>query len=311
MNNNDSWCWNWDKEKNLYETNLMPLQIAFDKAISSIPPEQRLHLGGILIDDLWDTVYRKNAQTHAPILKGGLPPEISTGLLRHQKRRSSSNGSRPRPPAAPDAGLERLALLVHHNCVLKRQWHTSNAFEQALRTIMMRDSALIRGVIGSADHWGYLENKTVEPVDYIGRPIHWWTKEYWSIAHTNTKTKIDKNITTLKFKVKTIKIKLKQLSYKSLIPKFLKKKSFTSSSEARIKKTIVLTDAQKLDFRVAGQASTFLLQNEVANILMSRDFKTVDSAPVKLKITKPNVSPQFQMREKLAIEFLTSAKGQV
>jgi hypothetical protein len=311
MNNNDSWSWNWDKEKNLYETNLMPLQIAFDKAISSIPPEQRLHLGGILIDDLWDTVYRKNTQTSAPILKGGLPPETSTGLLRHQKRHSSSGGSRPQPPAKPNAGLERLALLVHHNCVLKRKWHTGSAFEQALSTIMMRDSALIRGVVGSADNWDYLANKTVEPVDYVGRPIYWWTEEYRSIVKASVKSKVKKKIASLKSKVKATKVKLKQLSWKSLVPKFLKKKPLVSPLGTRIKKTVALTEAQKLDFRVAGKEHTFLLKKELAN-LMNRDWEYPENEPVRLNVTMlKNINQKDQMREKLAIEFLTSARGQV
>lgn len=223
MNNlNEAWCHDWDKEKSLYEENLLPLQSAFKNALMKIPQEKRLQMGGMLIDDLWNNVY----QTHFPYqsMKNGERGELPTpnrSLLRHQRVRSSNhNGVTTKPQI--DDGMERLALLIHHNCVLKPKPNES-PFNQALRTVMMQNSGLIHGVIGSCNDWEYLENKQVEPVTYnafepanVSAPIKpikvpffsraRWAKSVPSTKFAKLKT-IWQKITNFKFSTKAIVLK--------------------------------------------------------------------------------------------------------
>ena len=223
MNNlNDAWCHNWDKEKSLYEENLRPLENAFKDALLKIPQEKRLQMGGMLIDDLWNDVYQKHFPCQSmKIGKKGELPATNRSLLRHQRVRSSNCNSVTTKPQIDD-GMERLALLIYHNCVLKPKPNES-AFNQALRTVMMQNSGLIHGVIGSCNDWEYLENKQVEPVTYnafepanVSAPIKpikvpFFSKARWSKSVPSTKfaklKTIWQKITNFKFSTKAIVLK--------------------------------------------------------------------------------------------------------
>lgn len=264
MNNNLE-SWGWDKEKALYETRLQPLRSHFQSTVKSIPPTQRLHLCGMFIDDLWDIVYRENLETSSPILKGGLP-NISTALL--------SQRSSPRTPKiyakSPTEAEERLALLVHHNCVLKPE--RQSAFQQALSTIMMR-SSLVGNVVGDIDGWEYLVNKEVERADYAGRKIPIWTKEYWQLVQHNTINK---------FKSSVYRIK-----------RFIQQKRYLVKNW-----NIRLWKNTKLDTEHNAHLYDYL---------DSQEFKNSSFAIKRRK----KAAEEFKLREKLAIEFLKNARGQV
>lgn len=174
--NNQSY--DWDKEmalykerlhneKSLYEENLIPLKRAFNEVLMKIPCDKRVKLGGVFIDEIWSEVYLKHLSTQPLKFENdGSAPDFCTSQLRPRRERACSPYyTNTFDNTNVDAKLERLALLVHHDCVLKPEPNES-AFKQVLRTIMMQGSPITQMVGTSGDDWDYLKNKSVEPVKY-------------------------------------------------------------------------------------------------------------------------------------------------
>lgn len=306
MNNlNDAWCHNWDKEKALYEENLQPLENAFKDALMKIPQEKRLQMGGMLIDDLWNDVYQK----HFPYQKvtigdDGKLPEINRSLLRHKRSRSGYYNSATGKPRV-DEGMERLALLIHHNCVLKPVHKNESAFSQTLRTVIMQNSSLIRQVIsGSPEDWGYLEHKYVEPVSYctpepvstVESPtkVPFFSKERWKKATV----KLSKSNKMVDASAALSKIMLGRI----LGERVQKDASLTKPTKKTfVQKVKSFKFSKKIDFNNLNPKKWF--KSQLAKF--SKPINKVQPVPTSWK------KSYNQEMEKTAIEFLKSARGQV
>lgn len=309
MNNlNESWCHDWDKEKSLYEENFLPLQSAFKNALMKIPQEKRLQMGGMLIDDLWNNVYQKHFPYQSvKIGERGELPAPNRSLLRHQRVRSSNyNGVTTKPQI--DAGMERLALLIHHNCVLKPKPNES-AFNQALRTVMMQNSGLIHGVIkGSYNDWEYLENKQVEPVTYnafepanVSAPIKPIKVPFFSKARWAKKTPAP---AAPKYQDDSILITNLNEFMKGRIVK-----GRIMPATELTKPKVKLTIWQKIkNFKFSPKQIVW--KNLNPKIWFKSQLAKF-SKPVDRVATPPFQTSYNQKREKIAIEFLKSARGQV
>lgn len=293
--------YDWDKEmalykeslhneKALYEENLIPLKRAFNEVLMKMPHDSRVKLGGVFIDEIWGEVYLKHLATQSLKFKNdGSAPDFCTSQLRPRRQKACSPyHTNTFDNTNVDANMERLALLVHHDCVLKPISNES-AFNQVLRTIMMQGSPITQMVGTSGDDWDYLRNKSVEPVKYNVVKKSLFKGTYKFIQKNAMKTPLFSKVTLGKSKSKPQEYPAESAGARNLIDMVSqtrsKPKKSTLMQKIKIKTKIGIDWCKSLFVR----SDTFTSRKKYWN-------------PSIIKIAK---------REELAIEYLKSARGQV